>query len=85
MRIVSALIFNLLPNKNDLILVLDRTNWKFGSKDINILMLGVSHKNVAFLLMFKMLAKRGDSDTEERIALIKQYMNGSEKKASIAY
>jgi hypothetical protein len=37
-------------------------------------MLGVSYKNVAFPLMFKMLAKRGNSDTEERIALIKQYI-----------
>ena len=74
MKIVSDLIFNLLPFKDDLVLVLDRTNWKFGSKDINILMLGVSYKNVAFPLMFKMLDKRGNSDTEERIDLIKQYI-----------
>ena len=37
-------------------------------------MLGVSYKNVAFLLMFKMLDKRGNSDTEERIELIKKYI-----------
>ena len=53
-KTVSVLIFNLLPFKNDLVLVLDRTNWKFGTKNINILMLGVSYKNVAFPLMFKM-------------------------------
>jgi len=74
MKISSTLIFNLLPKKNDLVLVLDRTNWKFGSKDINILMLGVSYKNVAFPLMFKMLDKRGNSDIQERIDLIKQYI-----------
>lgn len=74
MKIVSLLIFNLLPNKDNLVLVLDRTNWKFGSKDINILMLGVSYKNIAFPLMFKMLNKRGNSDTQERIDLIKQYI-----------
>lgn len=74
MKTVSVLIFNLLPFKDDLVLVLDRTNWKFGSKDINILMLGVSYKNVAFPLMFKMLDKRGNSDTEERIDLIKKYI-----------
>jgi len=73
-KIVSSLIFNLLPCKSNLILVLDRTNWKFGSKNINILMLGVSYKNVAFPLMFKMLDKRGNSDTEERIDLIKLYI-----------
>jgi hypothetical protein len=74
MKIVSSLIFNLLPVKHDLVLVLDRTNWKFGTKNINILMLGVSYKNVAFPLMFKMLDKRGNSDTQERIDLIKTYI-----------
>src|SRR5680860_821451 len=48
MKIISTLIFSLLPEKTKLSLVLDRTNWKFGTKDINILMLGVSYKNVAF-------------------------------------
>lgn len=74
MKIVSTLIFSILPSKNNLVLVLDRTNWKFGSKNINILMLGISYKNVAFPLMFKMLNKRGNSDTVERIDLIRKYM-----------
>jgi hypothetical protein len=74
MKVVSVLIFNLLPFKRDLVFVLDRTNWKFGQRNINILMLGVSYKNVAFPLMFKMLDKRGNSDTEERIDLIKKYI-----------
>lgn len=75
MEIVSKLIFNLLPKKDDLSLVIDRTNWKFGSKNINILMLGVSYKNVAFPLMFKMLNKQGNSNTDERIELIKKYID----------
>jgi hypothetical protein len=73
-KIVSSLIFRLLPSRNDFVLVLDRTNWKFGSKNINILMLGISYKNIAFPLMFKMLDKRGNSDMQERIDLIKQYV-----------
>ncbi|MBJ7883025.1 IS4 family transposase [Gelidibacter salicanalis] len=74
MKLVSSLIFNLLPIKTNLVLVLDRTNWKFGTKNINILMLGISYKNVAFPLMFKMLDKRGNSDTQERIDLVKQFI-----------
>ena len=73
-RTVSTLTLNLLPVKDNLVLVLERTNWKFGTKNINILMLGVSYKNVAFPLMFKMLDKRGNSDMTERIDLIKQYI-----------
>ncbi|RTY78241.1 hypothetical protein EKL97_14450 [Flavobacterium sp. LS1P28] len=69
MKIVSSLIFILLSAKSDLVLVLDRTNWKFGTKNSNILMLGVSYKNVAFPLMFKMLDKRRNSDTLGRIDL----------------
>jgi hypothetical protein len=74
MKTVSMLIFSLLPKKEDLVLVMDRTNWKFGTNNINILMLGISYKNVAFPLMFKMLDKRGNSDTEERIELIEKYI-----------
>lgn len=38
-------------------------------------MLGVSYKNVAFPLMFKMLDKRGNSHTDERIELINKYID----------
>ena len=38
-RIILSLIFSLLPKKTGLILALDRTNWKFGTKNIHILML----------------------------------------------
>ncbi len=74
MKLISQLIFSLLPKKKDLILVLDRTNWKFGEKNINILMLGVSYKNVAIPLIFIMLNKRGNSDTKERIYLLNKYI-----------
>lgn len=60
---VAKFIFCLLPEKDKLVLSMDRTNWKFGDKNINILMLGISYKNVAFPIMFKMLDKRGNSNT----------------------
>ncbi|SEH84079.1 Transposase DDE domain-containing protein [Paenimyroides aquimaris] len=75
MKWISQLIFSLLPQKDSLVLVIDRTNWKLGEKNINILMLGVSYKNVAFPLMFRMLDKRGNSHTSERIALIQDFIN----------
>lgn len=72
---IAQLIFSLLPQKDSLVLVMDRTNWKLGQKNINILMLGVSYKNVAFPLMFRMLDKRGNSHTAERIALMKDFID----------
>jgi hypothetical protein len=42
MELVAKLIFGLLPDKKSLTLVMDRTNWKLGQTNINVLMLGVS-------------------------------------------
>jgi len=67
MAMVSRFIFGVLPIKENLVLVMDRTNWKFGNSNINILMLGVCYNNMAIPLIFKMLDKRGNSCTEERI------------------
>lgn len=75
MEWIAKFIFDLLPEKENLVLVMDRTNWKFGDSNINILMLGVSYKNIAFPLMFKMLDKRGNSNTQERIELIQNFIN----------
>jgi hypothetical protein len=74
MDTIARLIFGLLPEKTNLKLVIDRTNWKFGKQNINILMLGVAYKNIAFPLMFKMLDKRGNSNSLERINLIKRFI-----------
>ena len=70
----------MLRFKNDLQLVLGRENWKFVSKNINVLAVEVSYKNVAFQLMFKMLCRRGNSKPEEQINLNKKYIEWFEKK-----
>lgn len=75
MEWTARFIFKLLPEKENLVLVMDRTNWKFGDSNINILMVGVSYRNIAFPLMFKMLDKRGNSNTQERIELIQNFID----------
>jgi len=72
--LIAKLIFSLLPNKENLKLSIDRTNWKFGQTDINIFMLGVTYKGVAFPLLFKMLDKRGNSNCKERIDLVNRFI-----------
>ena len=71
---IAQLIFSLLPEKEGLTLTIDRTNWKFGKVDINIFMLGIVYEGVSFPLLFSMLAKRGNSNSIERIDLIKRYI-----------
>jgi len=72
--LIARLIFNLLPKQNKLILSIDRTNWKFGKTNINIFMLGIVYKGVAFPLLFSMLDKRGNSNSGERIKLINRFL-----------
>jgi len=73
--IIARLVFNLLPQQDDLTLTIDRTNWKFGQANINIFMLGIVYQGVAFPLLFSMLPKRGNSNTKERIELIERFIN----------
>jgi len=55
-------------------LTLDRTNWKWGKSNINILMLAAVYKGQAIPVLWLVLDKRGNSNTRERIALMKRFI-----------
>lgn len=55
-------------------LCLDRTNWKFGKLDINILTLAYAHEGVAVPLLWCLLPKTGNSSTQERISLFERLL-----------
>lgn len=57
------------------ILCLDRTNWKVGRRDVNILMLAVVTRRLRIPLMWTMLDKQGSSSSAERIALLQRYLD----------
>jgi len=48
-------------------LSIDRTNWKFGKQNINLLLIGISYRGTAIPLIWKMLDKRGNSSQKERM------------------
>ena len=72
--LVARMIFSLLPVKDGLVLSMDRTNWKFGEFNINILTLGITYKGVAFPLLFSLLGKRGNSNWEERKDIMERFI-----------
>ena len=72
--LIACLIFRLLPHKPPYRLVMDRTNWKFGEKDINVLALTVVYQGVSFPIMISMLNKGGNSNTNERIKMVDRYI-----------
>jgi len=72
--LIARFIFALLPHEPPYRLVLDRTNWKFGVKNINILTLGIVYKGVAFPLMFHIMPKFGNSCMQERINIMDRFI-----------
>jgi hypothetical protein len=56
------------------ILCLDRTNWKIGKSNVNILMLCVVTRRFRIPLMWTLLDKQGSSCAAERIALMQRYL-----------
>ncbi|MCW3808131.1 IS4 family transposase [Plebeiibacterium marinum] len=72
--IFTRLIYSLLPDEPPYMLSMDRTNWKFGKTDINILMLSVCYKGVSIPLIWKLLPKRGNSNALERKEVLDTYV-----------
>lgn len=73
--VIARLLFNLLPFEGPYALSLDRTNWKFGNCNINILFLSVIYRGLSLPILWTILGdKRGNSDQEERIDLLKRFI-----------
>ena len=70
--LLAELVVTLLPHRKDWLITLDRTHWQFGQLQINILLVGIVFQGVAFPLYWTMLPKKGNSNTQERIALMEQ-------------
>jgi hypothetical protein len=66
-------------------LALDRTNWKVGTVDINILMLSIVYRGIGFPVVWSVLPKAGNSDTTERETVIEIFINlfGAQNIASL--
>jgi len=72
---LTSMVLSLFHMKNKkLTLMLDRTNWKFGVLDINILILAVAYKGISIPLVWFCLPKKGNSNTLERIDLVKKIL-----------
>lgn len=57
------------------VLALDRTEWKVGSKPVNLLVLAVVHAGCAVPLLWSVLDKPGASHTQERKDLLQRFLD----------
>jgi transposase len=83
---VAKYLLSLFTDPNEKVfLTMDRTNWQYGTKDINILMVGAVYKGIAIPIVWEILDKRGNSNTAERINIINRIISyfGQERIAGI--
>jgi Transposase DDE domain len=72
--VIAVFLVQLIGLPKPWVLTIARTNWQFGKRDINILTLGIAYKGVAFPIIWKLLDKKGNSNTAERKAIMEEYI-----------
>ena len=70
---LARFVMSLMEIPQPWVLSIDRTNWEFGDCAHNVLMLGVVHNGVAFPLLWRMLDKKGNSNSAERADLLEEF------------
>jgi hypothetical protein len=71
--LIAKLIVALMNIPQPWVLSIDRTEWSFGQTRFNIFLLGVVHQGVAYPLVWTMLPKKGNSNSDERMDLIDKF------------
>lgn len=71
---MALMVVHMLNLERKKCLALDRTNWKIGSKDVNILVLAIVTRRFRVPLLWTLIPHQGNSDTAQRIALMRRYL-----------
>lgn len=69
---IAPFVLNLFIFNGKYILILDRTNWKWGKTPINILMLSIAYRGISIPFCWSVLDLEGASCTDDRIALFQR-------------
>jgi hypothetical protein len=86
--LLSTLLYRSLGSKR-VTIILDRTNWKYGNKNINILVAAALYKRPgqqqasAVPLVWEVFSKRGNSNTPERIDIMQKVFRAIGGKENI--
>jgi Transposase DDE domain len=84
--VIARWIFKLFfANEQKVYLIMDRTNWFWGKKKINIFMLAVAYEGLAIPIYWTLLDKAGSSNSREQEQLITRFTKdfGKNKIAGI--
>jgi hypothetical protein len=70
---VAHFVVRLLRVPAPWVITLDRTDWYLGETPLNIMVVGIAYRGGAFPLLWTVLEKKGCSDTQERINLVREF------------
>jgi len=71
---LGGLLLRLVSTGPPYVAVVDRTEWHFGQKLVNVLSIGVAHKGIAFPVAWTALGHGGGSGAEEHIAVLDRFL-----------
>jgi hypothetical protein len=71
----AAVVIALCGLRPPFVLALDRTNWRLGKAEMNVLLLALVYNGVAFPVFWKVLGKSGNSNLAERKALLERFLS----------
>ncbi len=70
---VAHFVVRLLGVPAPWVITMDRTDWYLGETPLNVMVIGIAYRGVAFPVVWTILEKKGCSDTTERINLVKEF------------
>ena len=70
---LGRLLVRLLPQKPPYRVVLDRTEWHFGQTPVNVLMVGIAHKGIAFPISWTVLPEGGGSSADDWCRALRRF------------
>jgi hypothetical protein len=73
--VIARGILNWFFGEGKLYLAMDRTNWKWGKKGINILVLSVIYNSAAIPIFWKVLNKEGCTSPTERMDIVQRFID----------
>jgi hypothetical protein len=72
-ELIARFVLSFVP-EGKLVLVMDRTHWKFGLVDLNLLVIAIAHHGIALPIAWVNLGKAGNSNANERRSLLERVL-----------
>ncbi len=71
---LGRFLLDLVPTDPPYVAVLDRTEWHFGQKAVNVLMIGIARGGITYPVAWSVLEHGGGSGADKHTELLKQFL-----------